>query len=66
MNKVNLRWLTEPVHLDRLAARALFADDDDEDLIPAIKHIRDFYEKTWKSVPDDLQPVIDRIEQVLR
>ena len=65
MKQVNLSWLTEPIHLDRLAARALFADDDD-DLTLVIKQIRDFYDKTWKAVPDHLQPIIDRIQLVLR
>ncbi|XP_067946800.1 centrosome-associated protein CEP250-like [Watersipora subatra] len=65
MKQVNLSWLTEPIHLDRLAARAIFSDDDDG-LTLVIKQIRDFYDKTWKAVPADLQPVIDRIQLVLR
>lgn len=66
MKQVNLSWLTEPIHLDRLAARAFFTDDDDDGLALVIKQIRDFYDKTWKAVPEELQPIIDRIQLVLR
>ena len=66
MKQVNLSWMTEPIHLDRLATRALYNDTDDSDLTPIIKQIREFYDKTWKAVPGDLQPVIDRIQLVLR
>jgi len=67
MKQVNLKWLTEPVHLERLATRALFADDDDDDyLVGVIRQIREFYDKTWRAIPGELTSVIERIELILK
>lgn len=67
MKQVNLKWLTEPVHLERLATRALFADDDDDDyLVGVIRQIREFYDKTWQAIPGELTSVIERIELILK
>lgn len=64
MKQVNLSWLTEPIHMERLATRALYHDE--ADLTPHLKQVRNIYDKTWKYVPGQLQPIVERIEAVLK
>lgn len=64
MREVKFGWLTEPIHMERLASRAIYHDE--ADLAPALKQVRDLYDKTWVFVPGHIQPVVEKLEAILK
>jgi len=52
--------------MDSLSTRVMCQDDESNDLQPVLKNVKEVYEKTWKIVPAELEPVIEKIETILK